>query len=642
MNTHQLDLGAKASGKSFKQDLLYDLGIPGTICNVTDMTAKALYTNDAEIDCALVQMEETPPSLIGASDAHAKGKSSGNSADMEKASVIKSATTSGVISFWYCDIQNERKTVRVTTPCSAAFVMAANFTSSQIEDALSSRFMLTIWSLPSTDTEEASLLAMNARRNTPAVKAAFEAMQLYFRRTQMLCYEINLRVHTEVLSKINDTVLVRFFNLLARYMMKKRKINLFDIRKFHRLRNTALVQVVVDAIDLVYDSPLSPFKEQTHSEQHFLAFDKHLYMRLEHVVYSIGENSIDFQNKFRNDVVQCIRARWFPNAKKKYDDITLPIDEEQARLCRLAQSNNSQEFIDQVASDEYKTGMANLAPGVYLPEDNGHNRKNDKMQYNSEVRQLLYDRSVYDGMLEQNRYWMYDSCSSIIPKLRRGGKDPSKQEVLEYMTSQLVSDLPNRPMPAQVYAVLSDLTYETSDESREVEKADGTTDTLTVSGNSAMMLDGLNVRMSLRVLAVSVEGDELFNAVQHICSVLQPPGKETTYLYGEPDANRPGKLRTFTCKRPDRIDPDVLRMYNADFANPGTEYVISSFLSRSRPVSANEDAHALFRSEEPWTQIDCDLDLVAEEEHAVSLGLSQDEQGAMPDMRSEYTNKLYH
>lgn len=520
--------------------------------------------------------------------------------------------------------------------------MAMNEDSSVFAAAMLQRFWVNVWGEQDCSEDGPNMLATNARTHDPAVKKAFEAMKLFWRRNQMLLCEIQLRIATGVMVDVNFKACGLFFGMVGAHMKATNHINMSDNRKFERFKAIVRVLVIMDAIDLVWDSALSPIKEVPHMLTHLLLVEKHLVATKEHAIFAIGLLSNQWEDTLRIDVVATMKKLFFPNCQGKIDALSEPVAAE-------------------IAEVDVPMPDLELPPGKYIPAMFKKNRsaKDKAMDDDPDVRAAKEAKAVYDGDLDRRRNWMYDTCmmgshTIPMPPSGFGGKPAPVGDVVTAIANQLIKHLKSRPLKSEVEAVLYGLMRDTSDETRTIYH-DGNKAITTqepVRGVSALQIEGDRIRMSLRVLDTACRPDVLYQSVKAVADMLEDETSGgTTFLYGDPELELKWIWRTIEAKKASeeelaanpelaKLEKSLRRIWSADFADDVMRNMVLSFLRSIQPDTPDAFMKELFQSNTPWINVDMDIDLDAIQVHSRELGLNKAAREAQPSNNPRTTDDI--
>lgn len=671
MNAHHLLLGPPGIGKSFALVLLTRLLIKLTWFMLSTITPKALMVPGKTNDCRIIIFEDSPASLLGVNPANRGGAAVGSS-DVEN--MIKAWLTSMTSSIATVEMEPKRSGVTIEAESSCVCHFALNDPSSLFPAAILARFHVVNSSEQDSSTDQTGLLTTDlmARCSEPAVRAANYAIKVYWHRNQVLCAEIMYRLAAGVLEDISYEGVTIFFGLLAAHMKRTRNINMDDPRKFSRFKSIVTTLVVLDAIDLVWDSKLSPFgPDEKHHIDHFMLVEKHLVALKKHAIFALGLLSNQWEDPVRVAVLATLSAECFPNAAallaQRESEVT---DSEEAKIPAFAT----------IAAPAHMVLPSNTR-GVMTAADT-------ILANATGVRAFLAEKASYEMNYATRVNWHSDSCDmpgTVLPLPQASrGQIASKEDRLAALARVVLTKMKQKPLLGEVEAVLRSLTNEMIDETRRISnKMDGPeyvyTETVSVS---VLRFDDTAVRMSLTALRHAGQEDSLFRGITEMETALFQNDIEqrdsATYLYGDTEVANPHVWRVIGVKRaahasdvapmeedddaadaapaaapshfeaeraalaPKVRKPEVFtastRRYNTGFFDSGLTSFTRSFLQSMRGTNADDQMRDLFSADVPFVNIDMDLDAFATLGRNAALGMTCEEFEASPSGDSRATD----
>jgi hypothetical protein len=691
MNPHCLLLGPPGIGKSFALMILFDLLIKGTVRKLTYMTAKALAAEGKQNDCLVMVrsrvrvecdihrartahisffvrgsqiFEDAPASMLGVQSAN---KSGGAAASTDTENMVKQFLTSMTVSVQTLSIEDgKRITEFITAECSCVCFFAMNEPTSVFPTAILSRCYVVVNSStadadPNAPESTTNMNAKAQRVSDAAVKEAANDFKTYLQRNQALVADILYAAAGGALHQINIDAAQLLFSMVATRAKTCFGLNMTNPRDYERFLCLCRVLCVLDAISKLWDSPLSPLRDQPHSDLHILLAEKHLVVTVEVAVFAIGLLSGQWENALRGDVLRVMRKKWFPKSNERLEQMRKPV---------LSSELDAADAPEPVAPDG--VWVPEIASAARPPSEAKRKRDEKKMaevMKNDVARTYFEEKAEYDGMQEQRKHWMYDSLAwgegqrLKIPTVQtlRG----SNNDLYAYLAKQLVGHMHPKPLESEVQAILQRMGEENEDAARriiEYEGDPGSDDLQEKSSDAVFVVDPeFGVRLHLCAIDRSADVDMLYKATRDVVTALhdatckrirkanraavaagcadedlQPVPPVPTYLFGQTETNSPYVWRTI------QADPSVdgafrakklPRVWNPNFYEGSLQHATDVFLGGITNESDAERAlrnKRLFSSATPWLTIDMSLDEYAAQTHAADLMLSHADQHAAP------------
>lgn len=633
MHPHALLLGPPGIGKSFALMLLTKLLINGTWLMLSNMTPKALQVPGKVNDCLTMIFEDAPGSLLGASASNRNGNAVAT--DME--AMIKQFMTSMTASTLTLTMEPSRAGVQIVGDCSCVCLFAMNDDTSIFSAAVLSRANVFVTTEPDAAAADSgpNMTDMMARSSDPSVRSAMKEVCVYWHRTQVLMAEIMYRISAGVLHDVTMDVANTFYGLVSTHMRKTRNNRCMDLpRKFLRWRATVLVLLVLDVIDLYWDSPLSVFAGVPHHNDHFLVIEKGLTVLMRHCIFAFGLHSTQIQDDMRVNVMATLIKLYVPDM---------------AARVLLADS-------DAIGDEDEEEPSPPALPFGYLPPALGPpSARQLEEAKQPDMQRYLAKKSAYDGMRDERQNWNYVTIpfgTALLPSVTGWARStPSANELIMHVASQLMSRIPNKPLHGQVVATLHALANETVLESRTLMTASGSTRVQNKTCN-ALVIDATRMRVSFSVLRRASEDDVLYSVVSEVTQALfnrggiagnGPNSKSITFLYGDTEPADPHVWRRVVAvRRPPTAAEAAISttVVNVDHFEAPLREQTRNFLAPLRASRDSPDAMTeLFKSSAPFTVVDCDLDTQAVNARMHALGLCQEDQIEQPSSDTQETER---
>jgi hypothetical protein len=581
----------------------------------------------------IVILEDAPASAFGATG----GSKAKTAVSEDQENMIKQLMTSAMLELQTMTIvDGVRKSENISAECSIVFFAAMNDPTSAFKAPILSRFNVVLNAEDnSDDIEGPTMQTKTTRASDVMVKEAFADLSLFWKRTQALMAKAMYMIACGILPKVNLEAADLVFSMVGAHGRRRYNLKMDETRHWQRARQLTQVLVVLRAILLVWDSPLCPFIGQPHKTAHFLYLAKHLVSTRQMAFFVLGLLSNQWQNQLRSQVVCKLATLCFPGAKDKIAALEEPVE----------------------VRDE-EPAAPSVPDGVYIPPQfavfgaaaaagRPLTAAQQKQMEKPEARGYLQEKQAYDGMVEINKYWMYDSCVFGGPTMptpkSNAGRIPTNDELYLHIANQLMPHLHPRPLLTEVIAIIRNLTEHNEETTRtEFRAEDGPHVTIqSTVMRPALTVDSEKIRLNLTTLRHASESDPLYLACTDVASALytaqwkQGMADQAQYLYGETEPYPTRYVwRMITARRIVEVTPDserIRRVWNPHFFDAGLIALTKSFL---KGVSGDDGIEnrmlKLFQPDAPYTEIDVDLDAYAALQHASDLGLCHDEQHEHP------------
>jgi len=593
---------------------------------------------------SVIIVEDAPSSLLGVQSAN-KTKS-GVSSDLEN--MIKAFLTSMQANLLTLEMDPTRKGVTVKADCSCVCFFAMNETTGVFADAMLQRFYVSIWNQQEPQSESESMVATAARQDAPVVKEAFDKMKIYWNRTQVLVAEILYRMSVGILQDVTFDAAIIFFSLVGVHAKKTRNVSMEDRRKFIRFLNIVRELVVIDVVDLFYDSPLSPIEDEPHHERHFLLTEKLYVATKQHAIFALGQLGDQWQDNLRARCISTMQQIWFRDAKDKARANKTPIPESEVVDDEPGSGQQQEQKDAPDMPDGFPHWLLSKSPLKYTTKDK------EVLDKDPSFREYLARRQEYTGVMQQKKNWMYSDVrmgSQALPAATATrGMVASQGDVIHHLANQLVRHLHPKPLLAEVEAVLYRLLQENGDEMRVVEQMPGVTYHQVKAGVPVLTIDGDTIRLSVSAIENAERSDVIFESCQEVLTDLFNCGADegagagattSTYLYGDTEPSNPHVWRMVVAqKRPRAAGSDPARIHSAEYFDDAMQAQTMDFIRQIQPESG--DQMKLFKANTPWKVIDMDIDKKAALVRAIGMGLSAEDQMASPSNVAQDTDtKLF-
>lgn len=626
---HIANFGPAKSGKSFAMLFVSSIFIDGTSMKLVDITQRALCTPGKANDALCIVIEDALPSLLGAQVGNKTGQGGGMG---EKENMIKSFLTSLQTALLSVNMDPKREREHIVADTCSIMDVAMNVPTSVFDPAILSRFNVVIWPDQDRPGEGPDMITRNMRSTDQEVKASMQTMKTYWSRTQILVAEIEYRIAAGVMPAVTMDAATMVFGLVAAQMKRKFGVDMQDQRHFNRFKSAVMVLCILAAIDLVWDSALSPLKDMPHSEAHFLLVEKHLVATVEQAVFALGLFSNQWQDDLTADVLSAMKRRFFPKS-----DQAIAANRAGVVVERQEGGGDQPMMPEQPQSVQF---IPTLIAGRKLTA------AQEKVENMPEMRQYRSEVAAYDAFQQSKQDWMYatlalPSLSCPAPGMGSRGTICTQQELGAHLAQQIHRHLKDKPLMAEVEAVIQRLLHDTSDVVRTVCMCVGDQGQEERASNvPTLVLFPTVIKMSLTVLGRADQTSILHTAITDVVTALfnngaiAPHDKSDTLMmiYGETERDAPYVWKRVVARRQHHVERtddmrELMRVRSANFFDPVLVESTASFLRAVEPIGTDEHRMLrLFKAQTPWFTIDTDLDGWAVEVRSRELGLNPEMQ----------------
>jgi hypothetical protein len=304
--------GPAATSKSWVLALMRKLLVDGTI-RESSYTTAAAYTASGDDskdpashlihDGMCIVNDELRPTELGISTGPG-GRDSGTS---DAASMLKSMLTGGymVVQSMKWDEKGDRVAVSKKIPVRSPHWYAFNFPLTLIEPALRSRFLcIQVESLDRTDTD--GLLALTSSEASGERKMAWDLIVGRFQLHQARAHAVWDYIQCGFLPDVSmDVVMNTVVDATLKEGATSGMDNCSDKRRKKLLVRFIKQLVILDAVDKVFDAPMSRLKFYDFSPHHYLELAPHLVAQTRHVAFAFGL----MKDSFEDNVGRKIREK---------------------------------------------------------------------------------------------------------------------------------------------------------------------------------------------------------------------------------------------------------------------------------------------------------------------------------------------
>ena len=474
-----------------------------------------------------------------------------------------------------------------------------------------------------------SMMAKTQRVNDPAVKTASSVLKAHWARRQMLSAYIFHLESCGILDQIDLSCTDAFYSQVAR-AAKKRHIAMERARPLTRFRMIVRTLVVLNAIDLLWDSPESPLVGIPFSMDHFLLVNKYLVASVQMGVFAMGLLARQWQDSCRATILSAMRRHWFVNAKKRIAEYHALVP-----LRRDGSDPRMDEVLQEAPQAPEGYSVFNFGRGIKPgtkppPRDAAFKAHDDEM-------------AMYDAMRDEKKFWMYDTCmmdgKHISPMPQNGKAAPTTEEVVDHLANKIHPLLAKKYLLSEVRgkikAMLADQVQVRRRKVGMMGKDDGTEEDEEdldwhAQDCAQLLIDGNSVRIAMPTLEHADDGaDVIFGCVQEVVNIIyamsqpapgQPvpatydPRTHASFLYGETEQRKGARFvwRMIHADKKKVAEMDrtvACRIYNPSFAEDAVQTSTQILLKAQDPDYYDRRAmNRLFSAVNPYTVYDVNMD----------------------------------
>lgn len=623
---HQLLLGLPSGGKSYAVKQLRYWLIPLTWRLLANITPKAFQVPGRVNDSLILILEDCPSSLLG---INAQLGTSATVATTDAENATKQMMTSQHVSTTTVEMHNGRKSVTHVADACSIIMACSNDSLKTIPVAFQSRMNVTMVLDRPESVDAPTKLDLIDRSNTTFVKQAVKTVGMMWNLMQVHMVNTLYRISAMMLPDVEMFVPRVMYGLVSAHYKKSRcNSTMDDVRKFSRFRAMITSLVCINANNLVFNSPLSPLRGKPHVATDYQLLAKHLVATKEVTVFALGLMENEFQNTIGNSCVGTLASVLFPRAIDKQKRNQRPFDP---------------------SATENKVMPVAMLNGAYVPLfANAQIDPNDPASHDPGA--ILQKKlQAREKLIDSLHNWDSDSCTvgskvlPAIPSFKLGA--PTIQELAIHLTNIILPHMTPRPLHTEIVQEITQMMQKAVTETREVLQADGTTVTETKQ-STVIQWDHAKscIRLSLSVLARSTESNPFYNCVSEVCDAMLNSGADeglfsgatsTMYLFGDTEAATPSVFKTIKSEKRDDFVKGLIpmRRWDANFQSEGTKRLARDSLNGV--VSMDDDAQIdsldeIFCGQTAYVDLDGDVDKYAIQLHMDRLGLSTEDQHAMP------------
>jgi hypothetical protein len=351
-HAHTLFMGPPKVGKTYTFQVQQECYIPGTWQEYAYQTPKANTSPGKAFNHLIEFLEEAPPTMLGV--VHQFGGKRQPTAGTDIESMLKLKLTRGKMIAKILVIDpdtGERKTLEIEVDCNTVMNFASNENQSSINPAMLSRFAIRVFQYKDRPDAGGLLGKMQSSASRPLAKMRRDRIYR-LQRNQAVTAMIFYLIDAEILAPIDLTAA----NIIFSEVMKRGKAlgltGTDDVRNFERLCFEVEVLVIWDAIDILFDSEVSPFEGKAFNWTDLLMFEPYLKATVEHCTFALGLLHDQFESDVVKNVVRTLKETAFARAvladktkKEPYPGVEREIQLEEHEFAKkYGRGDNGQAF----------------------------------------------------------------------------------------------------------------------------------------------------------------------------------------------------------------------------------------------------------------------------------------------------------
>jgi hypothetical protein len=337
-HTHTLIVGKPRLGKTFIFQVMQLLLIAKTWQEYANVTAKADTTGSKEFNHMIEFMEEALPALLGiVHNTVARKQQATAGTDAE--SLFKIKTTRGKLvskRAEHDEVTGKWATVETETDCNCVENIASNDPLAVMSEAIVNRF--DAYEVPEKHRKDGGDVNSKIQYNHNRAATRMKDERVYrVQRNQALVARVFYLIDAGVLHPINMGAAHIIFLSVLRRAKQVGLTNTDDVRNLERLMFQVEVEVILDAIDTLFDSEISPLKNKKWERRDILLIEPYLRATTEHCVFALGLLHNQFESDVTKEVIRTLKRSVFGKSvaaecagSEPYPNVGREIADEQA------------------------------------------------------------------------------------------------------------------------------------------------------------------------------------------------------------------------------------------------------------------------------------------------------------------------
>lgn len=620
---HTINSGGPGGGKSKMFNLLMDLLIEGTYSPLTYMTDKALVLPGNQFQFKLQFLDDAQPSVLGFTGG-GNGNKNSTTSNSDREAIIKAMLTSGQYNAMIRQNKDGISSITIQALINTVFNANVNSSSSDLASSITDRTHNNTY----TNRKRiggAGIMNNMSKKKLKEIMDLISCLTIRFRRNQALIAVVFLLIYCDILPEIDiEAANVIFINVIDKAASMGLK-GTSEFRNFERLQMVCKVLVVWDAIGLMWDSPLSPFKGVPHQMEHFLLVAPYLRATVDHAVMTLGLMSNQFEDDIIKEILVDLKDTRFDKEKEEVKD------KKREEKERREMHRKEKEIVKEQKGKNAKIAQAPDQTMIKEHLRHGDNSVRLKGQpaYAEEV---VEDGEDTNTTLKRGFDDTHPDYYSNVFTLKSGGRTDSNHERIQALARIQYAKMKCKPQFKDLVAA-----YETLTQTHITCEGANEND---VNAPTIPALDFKNGRilLSKKILDVNCD-DVLLKCVRYVLN--HKHARKAEYLYCNTIPNAPFIFQTIKVGYDNEKDKKKLvelTMKDPDFQDPSliksTQRLLMGVAKQHHKkmkcdVDFTEMVDKAF-SKKPIMIVDTDLNVYAHAKHLSSIDIHADYIDGLP------------
>lgn len=336
-HAHTLFFGPPKIGKTFAFQVLQMLLIPKTWQEYASMTPKSNTAPGKKYNHLIEFLEEAPPSMLDIGNpGTGTGANKKQSSDVAAAMKLKLTRSKITHKLLMMDpVTAKRTTMDLEIEYNTVMFFASNDHASDVSLPMLSRFHYKTFQQAKERDDHGGVMTKMQVNADPKFNRVKQSLIYRMQRNQALVAIVYYMIEGGILAPIDLTVAYIVFYEVMKLAREKGLSGTDDVRNFERLCFVAEVLVILEAIDTVFDSELSPFiirdddgkptKEyKTFEWRDMLIIEPYLKASVETCTIALGLLHDQFENEVTKNVVKTLIRTFYKGPIENEAKNTLP------------------------------------------------------------------------------------------------------------------------------------------------------------------------------------------------------------------------------------------------------------------------------------------------------------------------------
>lgn len=422
-HAHTLFFGPPKIGKTFAFQVMQMLLILKTWQEYASMTPKSNTAPGKKYNHLIEFLEEAPPSMLDIGNP-GTGTGPNNKAPSDVATAMKLKLTRGKIIHKILVLDPltlKRVTIDLDVEYNTAMFFASNNHAKEVSLAMLSRFHWKTFQQAKDRDDHGGVMAKMQTNTDPKFNKVKQSLIYRMQRNQAVVSMVYYMIEGGILAPVDLTVAHIVFYEVMKLAREKGLTGTDDVRNFERLCFVAEVLVIMEAIDTLFDSELSPFITQdengrpTNKYKRFewrdmLLIEPYLKASVETCTIALGLLHDQFENAVVKNVVKTlIRTSFKASIDNEAKGMPFPNIEAERRRRQANFLRNDPRYQDNLSTASWTAEYSEKCKANKEYEDSF-----DAMYYSTEfpIKLAENDRSKL-----QNKYDKQLSTEELTNKL---------------------------------------------------------------------------------------------------------------------------------------------------------------------------------------------------------------------------------